>query len=104
MSAGVSTIPTLVSWHEKYTSDWDFPTGPVVKNLPTNAKDTGSTPAWGTKIPHATEQQSPYYRACESQLVSLLATKDPTRHNKCPSYCNKDPTKPNIEMLAKSIQ
>ena len=53
MSAGVSTIPTLVSWHEKYTSDWDFPAGPVVKNLPTNAKDTGSIPAWGTKIPHA---------------------------------------------------
>ena len=31
----------------------DFPGGPVVKNLLSNAGDTGSTPGQGTKIPHA---------------------------------------------------
>ena len=27
--------------------DWDFPAGPVVKNLPSNAGDTGSIPGSG---------------------------------------------------------
>ena len=36
----------------------DFPDGPVVKNLPYNAKDMGSIPGQGAKIPHATEQLS----------------------------------------------
>ena len=31
----------------------DFPHGPVVKNLPSNAEDLGSIPGVGTKIPHA---------------------------------------------------
>ena len=31
----------------------DFPGGPVVKNLPSNAGDESSIPSWGTKIPHA---------------------------------------------------
>ena len=31
----------------------DFPGGPVVENLPSNAGDTGSIPGWETKIPHA---------------------------------------------------
>ena len=28
-----------------------LPCGPVVKNLPFNARDVGSIPDWGTKIP-----------------------------------------------------
>ena len=28
----------------------------MVKNLPWNAGDVGSSPGWGTKIPHAAEQ------------------------------------------------
>ena len=43
------------------TSDihnWDFPGGPVVKNLPYNAGDTGSIPGWGIKIPCVAEEQS----------------------------------------------
>ena len=28
-----------------------FPGGPVVKNLPFNAENSGSIPGWGTKIP-----------------------------------------------------
>ena len=31
----------------------DFPGGPVVKTLPSNAGGVGSIPGWGTKIPHA---------------------------------------------------
>ena len=36
----------------------DFPGGPVVKNPPTNATDSGSIPGRGTKIPHAMGQLS----------------------------------------------
>ena len=37
---------------------WDFPGGPVVKNLPSNAGDAGSIPGQGTEIPHAVGQLS----------------------------------------------
>ena len=37
----------------------DFPGGPVVKNLPSNAGDMGSIPGRGIKIPHAVGQLSP---------------------------------------------
>ena len=37
---------------------WDFPGGPVVKNSPSNARDVGSIPGQGTKIPHAGSQLS----------------------------------------------
>ena len=47
----------------------DFPGGPVVKNLPSNAGDTGSIPGQGTKIPHATWQLSP--RATTTELMRL---------------------------------
>ena len=36
-----------------------FPGGPVVKNLPSNAGDTGSIFGQGTKIPHAAGQTKP---------------------------------------------
>ena len=37
----------------------DFPSGPVVQNLPGNAWDVGSIPDQGTEVPHAVEQLSP---------------------------------------------
>ena len=43
----------------------DFPGAPVVKNLPSNAGDVGSSPGWGTKIPHATRQLSPHTTTTE---------------------------------------
>ena len=77
---------------------WDFPGGPVVKNSPSNAGDTGSIPGQGTKIPHATGQLSPCTTtaepacsgACTPQLErSPLATmKDPTCLNKDPACHN----------------
>ena len=48
----------------------DFPGGPVVKNLPSNAGDMGLIPGQGTKIPHATGQLSP-----------RATTTEPARHN-----------------------
>ena len=38
-----------------------FLSGPMVKNLPSNAGDVGSIPGQGMRIPHATEQLSPYH-------------------------------------------
>ena len=36
-----------------------FSSGPVVKNLPSNAGDVGLIPGQGTKIPHAVGQLKP---------------------------------------------
>ena len=36
--------------------NWDFPSGPLIKNLPSSAEDLGLILGWGTKIPHALEQ------------------------------------------------
>ena len=81
--------------------DWDLPAGPVVKNLPSNARDMGSIPGRGTKIPHATEQLSPRattrekaechnYRALAPQLERnpRATRKDPACRNKDPTYRN----------------
>ena len=38
----------------------DFPDGPVVENLSTNAGDTVSIPDLGTKIQHVKQQLSPH--------------------------------------------
>ena len=32
---------------------WNFPGGPVVKTLPSNARGADLIPGWGAKIPHA---------------------------------------------------
>ena len=37
----------------------DFPGGPKVKNLPSNAEDVSLVPVSGTKISHAEGQPSP---------------------------------------------
>ena len=42
-----SICPTRILMRE------GFPGGPVVKDLPCNAEDTGSIPGWGAKNPHA---------------------------------------------------
>ena len=43
-----------------------FPGGPVLRNLPFNAGDTGSIPGGGTKIPHAEGQLTSCASAAES--------------------------------------
>ena len=49
---------------------WDFPGGPVVKNLHCNSGGVGSIPGQGTKVPHT-----------EKQLSSHNATTEPTQCN-----------------------
>ena len=36
----------------------DFPSGPVVKTLPSTAGDAGLIPSQGTKIPHALQPEN----------------------------------------------
>ena len=50
--------------HRK-SSGRDFPGGPVVKNLPSNAGNVDLIPGQGTKIPHATRQLSPHATTTE---------------------------------------
>ena len=49
-------IPTKNTVSKK--QPWDFPGGPVVKNLPSNAGDVGYIPGRGTKISQAAGQLS----------------------------------------------
>ena len=43
----------LNTYNIKFTIYQDFPGGPLVKNSPSNAEDSGSTPDQDIKIPHA---------------------------------------------------
>ena len=60
----------------------DFLSGPVVKNLPSNAGDLGSIPGRGTKIPHAKGQLSPCTTTTELSRLNERArvpqTTEPT--------------------------
>ena len=47
----------------------DFPGGPVVENLPYNAKDRSSVPGQGAEIPHAVGLLS--LRALEPVLCTI---------------------------------
>ena len=40
-------------FRRKKDDDWNFPRGPVVKSLPSNAGDTDSIPSQGAKISRA---------------------------------------------------
>ena len=54
-SRGCSVDPDHCFTKKEYR---DLPDGPVVKNSPSNAGDTGSIPGRGTKIPYAAGQLS----------------------------------------------
>ena len=49
----------------------DLSGGPVVKNIPSNAEDMGSTPGWGAKILHATGQLSSHTATTEARPLQL---------------------------------
>ena len=76
--------------------DVGLPGGPVVKNPPSNAGDTGSIPGRGTKILHAAGQLSP--RTATTELVHLTGahmpqTTEPTRRGACvPQLEKRKPT------------
>ena len=56
----------------------DFPDGPVVKNPPSNAEDSGCIPGWGAKIPHALGQLS----QCATTTEPVHWNQDPTQPKK----------------------
>ena len=74
----------------------DFPGGAVVKNLPANAGDTGSSPGPG-------RSHMPWCNwACAPQLLSLSATTTEPAHlelvlHSKRSHCNEKPTHRNKE-------
>ena len=51
-------MTTGLAWQYPQEVTWDFPGGPVVKNLPSSAGDVGSILGRGTKTPHAMGQVS----------------------------------------------
>ena len=56
-----------------------FPGVPVVKNLPSNAGNTGSIPGQGTRIPHGAGQQPAclkYELTWRSQIIFKKQTKN----------------------------
>ena len=68
----------MVTTNEKQRP-WDFPGGAVIKNLPANAGDTGSSPGPGrSHMPQSNKAHVPQLlslcsRAREPQLLSLCA-------------------------------
>ena len=54
-------------------TSWDFPGGPVVKNSPSKAGNSGSIPGRGVKIPHALGQLSPCATTAESKYSGACA-------------------------------
>ena len=70
---------------------WDVPGGPVVKNLPANAGDTGSVSSGGRS--HVQQGNS----------LSTTTTEPMLRNKRChcskkPERCNEDPEQPKIRL------
>ena len=42
----------------RFTGPRNFPGGPVVKTLPSNARGAGSIPGWGAKIPQGPKHKT----------------------------------------------
>ena len=78
---GVQSFPLgrslLIAMPLKDRTMKGLPGGSVVKNPLRNAGDVGSTPGWGTKIPHATGQLSPRTATTEP----ITTTKEPACRN-----------------------
>ena len=61
----------------------DFPGGPVVKNLPSNAEDACSVPGQGIKIPHTMGQIHPHAATRESPSTAVKTqSSSPTKKKK----------------------
>ena len=63
-------------WEKAKNTSRDFPDGPVVKNLPSNAGDMSLIPGQGTEPPHGSGQLSPMignYWTLAPQQESLRA-------------------------------
>ena len=73
---------TLLVFLGYYKKSRDFPRGPVVKNLPSNARSVGSIPGQATEIPHAVGQLSPRATTTEvmhlNERACMVQTTEPT--------------------------
>ena len=59
----------------------DFTGGPVVKNPPSNAGNTGSIPSGGTKTPHESEQLSPQLQPERNLPTTMTQPRKFASHN-----------------------
>ena len=87
----------MIHFTIKKQYSWDFPRGPVVKNPPYNAGDTGLTHGQGTKIPHATGQLSPCAATTEPACRKLQSPRTTTREN--PVHRKEEPAAPQRKIL-----
>ena len=62
----------------------NFPGGPVIKNPPCNAGDTGLILGWETKISHAEEQLS--LNAARHNYWALITTRESVRRKEKTSH------------------
>ena len=63
---------------------WDFPYGPLAKNLPSNAGDTGLIPGWGTKPAHTMGHLS---LCCNDGALALQQSHSGSKTNKTSALC-----------------
>ena len=85
MPGNFCPILVLLGCHFKNTINWDFPGDPVVKNPPSSARDMGSIPGWGTKIPHALGQLSP----CTETMEPPARSRTHVPQQERPACCNQ---------------
>ena len=84
--------------NQKSKNDTGLPGGPVVKNPPANAGDTGSIPV--QEDPHATEQLNPCSTITQPAHLKPPQEKPPQwevlahRNSRKPARRNKDPAQP----------
>ena len=84
----------------------------MIENLPSNAGVVGFIPGQGTKIRHATGQQSPHTATREAhtrQLLNPHALELMSCSKRChslrkPRYHNEDPAKPKLKKKLKKIK
>ena len=106
----VLTICCLYKYKDTYRlkiNGWGFPHGSVVKNLPANTGDTGSSSGPGrSHMLQSNEARAPQLlsllsRACEPQLAHMPQLLKPallepmlhnrrSHHNKKPMHCNEE--------------
>ena len=61
----------------------------MAKNPPANVGGTGWIPGWGTKIPHATGQLSPYTTSTEPMCPEPVLCKERSHRSERPTHCNE---------------
>ena len=78
-------------WIKGYGLQWNFPGGPMAKNLPYNTGDVGSIPDQETEIPNISAAK-PESRTTEAHALEpaspCTAVKDPAGCNEDLASCN----------------